>query len=140
MTACASQRSRHRLFASSEGGAAGVEFAFILPVLLVGIFAVVEMSRVMYSKVEFEYALFGATRFSSVSKDSDKAKVQKSLSDNLVLLNPANLSPITLSVTPNADKTSTATLTASYKVVSLLPVTSAPYVTLTRSVSYLINK
>jgi Flp pilus assembly protein TadG len=135
----ARRRRAKTSYLHNDSGAAGVEFAFILPVLLIGAFIVVEFSRVLYSKIEFEYALFSAMRFSSVAKSSETAKVQKSLSDNLILLNPSKVSPINITVAPNADKTSTVTLTASYRVDSLLPIAAMPSITLSRSTSYLIS-
>lgn len=139
MMALQAKKRRAFSFARNEAGAAGVEFAFVIPVLLAGLFVVIEFSRVMYSKVEFEYAVFSATRFSSISKSSDTTKVQKALADSLILLNSIKLSPIKLTVTPNGDKTSTATLTAAYKVKSLLPLTDMTSITLTKTVSFLIS-
>ncbi len=139
MKSARKSKRRAMSFRRNCAGATGVEFALIIPLLLAGLFVVIEFSRVMYAKVEFEYAVFSATRFSSVSKSADTTKVQKALSDSLILLSSAKLNPITLSVTPNADKTSTATLTATYTVESLLPLTSLTTVTLTKTVSFLIS-
>jgi Flp pilus assembly protein TadG len=140
MTTLGQQPNRKRRFRSNDTGAAGVEFALVIPVLLIGLFLTIEFARVMYSKIEFEYAVFSATRFSSVGKIADTVKVQQALSDNLVLLNPTHLSPIGYSVVQNADNTQTATLTASYRVDSLLPLTEMTSITLTRSISYLISQ
>jgi len=140
MTARRHRQPCKRSFSCNDAGTAAMEFALVMPVLLIALFLTIEFARVMYSKVEFEYAVFGATRFSSVGKIADTAKVQQALSDNLILLDPTHLNQIGYTVVQNADKTKTATLTASYRVDSLLPLTDLASITLTRRVSYLINQ
>ncbi|MEQ1651874.1 MAG: TadE/TadG family type IV pilus assembly protein [Hyphomicrobium sp.] len=126
-----------RRFAISDAGAAAIEFAFVVPVLLAGLLLVVEFGRLFYSKVEFEYAMFSATRFGMVMKAADTDKVKKSVADNLILLNPANLKNVTLVEVVNADKTRTATLNASYQVNFMVPLTDHKSVTLSRAVTFL---
>jgi Flp pilus assembly protein TadG len=130
--------ARQRLrFLSSQAGAAGVEFAFVVPVFLAAVLFVVETGRVVYSKVEFEYAVFNATRFGMVMKTADTDHVKQALSSSLILLNPAKLNAVTVSEVTNADKTRTATLTASYKVDFLVPVSEHKSLTLSKSVTFL---
>lgn len=124
-------------FVDCRRGTAAVEFAFVLPVLFAGLFVAVEFGRVMYSKIEFEYAMFNATRFGMVMKTADTAKVQKAVSDNFLLLNPAKLSGIAFSEVVNPDKTRTATLTASYEVDFLVAVTEQQSIKFSRSVTFL---
>jgi Flp pilus assembly protein TadG len=129
-----------RLFRRAQSGVAAVEFAFVVPVFLAGSLFVVEFGRLTYSKVEFEYAVFNATRFGVVMKTADTTKVKQALSDSLILLNPAKLNAVTFSEVTNADKTRTATLTASYQVDFLVPVTDKKSVTLSKSVTFLRPK
>ena len=132
-------RQRRRLFAS-DAGVAVVEFAFVMPVFLAGILFVTEFGRLAYAKVEFEYAVFNATRFGMVMKNADTTKVKQALNDNLILLNPSKLNAVTFSEVANADQTRTATLTASYQVDFLVPMTAKKSVTLSKSVTFLRNK
>lgn len=129
-----------KAFRHDSSGATALEFAFVLPVFLVGLFLTIEFGRVMYSKVAFDYAVFSATRFSAVAKDTTTTKVQKALKDSLLLLDPAKITNVQMTTTPNGDSTSTATLSASYRVDSLLPMTSLTSITLTRNVSFLVTK
>jgi Flp pilus assembly protein TadG len=124
-------------FAASRSGTAAIEAAFILPVFLAGLFIVVEFGRVFYSKVEFEYAVYNATRFASVSKTADSAKINQALRNSLILLNPAKLQDVTFAETKNGDNTRTANLTVTYQVDFLLPITSRRYITLSRTISFL---
>lgn len=109
----------------------------MLPVLLACLLFVVEFGRALYAKVEFEYALHSATRLGMVQATSDSAKIAAEVKNRFVLLNPKYLSSVTVSTVKNADNTTTATLTATYKMQFLLPVTKERSVTFTRSVSYL---
>lgn len=130
-------KDRVRLYRSNSAGTAGVEFAFVVPVFMAMTFAAIEFGHVMYSKAEFEYAFFNATRFGMVSRSADTTQIKKSLSDNFIFLDPANLSTLTVSEVVNADKTRTATVTAVYKVDFLAPITEHESVTFTKSVSFL---
>lgn len=127
----------NRKLIRDESGAAGIEFAFVFPVFLAALFLTVEFGRVMYSKIEFEYAVFNATRFAMVMKAADTATVKQAVSDKLILLKPANLKDVTVTEVANPDKTKTATLTAAYQVDFLLPISSLKSITLTRTVSFL---
>lgn len=124
-------------FWHQQSGASGVEAALVLPVFLACMLFVVEFGRVLYSKVEFEYALNVATRVGMVQTSNDAAKVKKAVTDHFVLLDPAKLAGVTFTEMTNADNSKTATITANYKVNFLLPVTKSRSVTLSRSVSFL---
>ncbi len=133
-TGCQSRQPR---LLSDRSGTAGIEFAFVFPVFLAALFLTIEFARVMYSKVEFEYAVFNATRFGMVMKAADTATVKQALSNNLILLKPANLKDVTVTESANPDKTRTTTLTAAYQVDFLLPISSLRSVTLSRTVTFL---
>jgi len=109
----------------------------VLPVLLACFLFVIEFGRALYAKVEFEYALHSATRLGMVQATSDTTKIATEVKNHFVLLNPKNLSGVTVSTVKNADNTTTATLTATYRMQFLLPVTKERSVTFTRTVSYL---
>lgn len=133
----AAGRRRVNGFWHQQSGASGVEAALVLPVFLACMLFVVEFGRVLYSKVEFEYALNVATRVGMVQTSNDAAKVKKAVTDHFVLLDPAKLAGVTFTEMTNADNSKTATITANYKVNFLLPVTKSRSVTLSRSVSFL---
>ena len=124
-------------FLSHSTGTASVEFAFVAPVLFALTFAGVEFGRVMYSKAEFEYAVYNATRFGIANLGTSTAQIKQSLSNNLILLDPANLLNVTVSEVNNPDKTKTATITAGYRIDFLVPITEDQSITLSKSVSFL---
>jgi Flp pilus assembly protein TadG len=128
-------RSRH--WRENSAGTAGVEFAFVVPVFLALTMAVFELGRIAYAKAEFEYAVFYATRYGMVARSANTDQIKESLGDNLILLDPAKLSTVTVSEVVNADKSRTATLTAAYQFEFLLPITDQKSVALSKSVSFL---
>lgn len=130
-------RLRGQRLASCDSGVAAVEFAMIIPVLLVALLLTIEFGRLTYSKVEFEYALFNATRYGMVQKAADTAKIKQAISDNLMLLKPANLKNVTVTEVANPDKTRTATITASYDVKLLVPFSDMKSITLSRTMTFL---
>ena len=58
--------SRIRAFGRSSGGSAAVEFAFVAPLLLLLLFAVVEFGRGWWAKSSLQYAAERAARFAVV--------------------------------------------------------------------------
>lgn len=137
----AANKRRHKpglgFFINNASGAAAIEMAFVLPVFLAGVFAAVEFSRVMYSKIEFEYAVSNAMRYGIAMKNADTTKVKQAVSSNFILLDPAKLTSVTMTETVNPDKTRSATISASYQVDFLLPITESKSVTLSRSITFL---
>lgn len=129
--------NRVRNCRADRAGTAGVEFAFVVPVFIAMLMAAIEFGRVAYSKAEFEYAVFNATRYGMVARAANTDQIKKSLRDNLILLDPAKLSTVTVSEVVNADKSRTATLTAAYQFDFLVPITEHSSVTLSKSVSFL---
>ncbi|MGL4398159.1 MAG: TadE/TadG family type IV pilus assembly protein [Hyphomicrobium sp.] len=137
-----SRRVRRRMlsrarFARHIGGAAAVEAAFVLPLVIAGVVFIAELGNVLYSKVEFEYAVHSATRIGMVMASADTAKMRQTVANNFVLLDATKLGEFSMSETVNADSTRTAVLTVSYEVEFLTPVIDHSSITLTRSVSFL---
>lgn len=133
----AAARRRSNGFWRQQSGTSGVEAALVLPVFLACMLFVVEFGRVLYSKVEFEYAMNVATRLGMIQKDADTAKVMQAVRDRFMLLKADHLSGVTYTEKANADNSKTATITANYRVEFLLPVTKSRSVTLSRSMSFL---
>jgi Flp pilus assembly protein TadG len=126
-----------RRFGASQSGAAAVEFAFIVPVLLAMLLGAIEFGRVMYSKVAFEYAVAQASRFGRVTKAAGSDKVKKALSSNLLLLDPSHLKNVSFSEVVNADTTRTATLSASYQIDFMVPILETNSLTISKSITFL---
>ncbi len=124
-------------FARNRSGAAAVEAAFVLPVMLAGLFFVMETGRAFFAKIEFDYAVHAATRLGMVANNASKTAVEQEMKNRFILLAPANLNGVTMAEVVNADNTRTATLTASYQFNFIIPFTSRKSITLTRTVSFL---
>ena len=124
-------------FVNNRSGAAAVEAAFVLPLMLAGLLFVIETGRVFFAKIEFDYAVHAATRLGMVANNASKAVVEQELRNRFILLVPGNLTGVTMGEVVNADNTRTATLTASYQFNFLIPFTQHDSITLTRTVSFL---
>lgn len=130
--------SLFQCFRRNQCGASAVEFAFVVPVFLALTFGAIEFGRVMYSKVAFEYAIMQTTRYGRVAKTTDTSKLKLALGNNLLLLDPQQLRNIAIKEVVNADKTRTATLSASYQIDFLLPLLETNSITISRSITFLL--
>ncbi len=126
-----------RSFARDRSGVAAVEAAFVLPLMLAGLFFVIETGRVFFAKIEFDYAVHAATRLGMVANNASTAVVEQEMRNRFILLAPTSLTGVTMAEVVNADNTRTATLTASYRFDFLIPFTQHDSITLTRTVSFL---
>ena len=90
-------------FARNRSGVAAVEAAFVLPLMLAGLFFVVETGRAFFAKIEFDYAVHAATRLGMVANNANKAAVEQELRNRFILLAPANLNGVTMAEVVNAD-------------------------------------
>lgn len=134
----ASAPSLLQRFGRNQCGTSAVEFAFVVPVFLALTFGAIEFGRVMYSKVAFEYAIMQTTRYGRVAKTTDTSKLKLALGSNLLLLDPKQLRNISINAVVNADKTRTATLSASYQIDFLLPLLETNSITISRSITFLL--
>lgn len=110
-----------KLLHSSKGQAV-VEFALVLPIFLMLIFGVIEMSRVGYSYVTLNNAVRSGARIASLGGvDSD---IRSTIASSAPLFN-SNL--ISIQITPNDSSRhsgSSVTISASYPVTLSTPILS----------------
>lgn len=138
-TFCRLSRARcsFRGFVRSTSGRSAVEAAFALPVVFAFVFMVIEFGRVLYSKVEFEYAFQNVARLGMVSSTADLATLESSLRNQLILLDPAKLKDVQLTEVVNSDNTKTAKLSAGYEIDFLVPLIAEQSITLKKSALFL---
>jgi len=135
-TAPKSDRASRRFLRCTSGRSA-VEAAFTLPIAFSFFFMIMEFGRVLYSKVEFEYAFNNVARLGMVSGTASSADLETSLKQQLVLLDPAKLKNVQLSEVVNSDNTRTASFSANYEIKFLVPLIAEQSITLTESASFL---
>jgi Flp pilus assembly protein TadG len=104
--------------AREERGAAAVEFALVLPILLVIIFGIIDFGLYFYNDLQLTHVARDAARYLSVSDETNANAVIDGGDDNLV-----SASITSRSVTPAATQggQSTITLQASYSFLTPLP-------------------
>lgn len=104
-----------RRTATHERGAAAVEFALVLPVLILLVLGVIEFSRVYNVQISLSNAAREGARTMAIQNDPVGAKLAASLAAPSVS-NPA-LAPGNVTVSPaNCAAGSTATVTINYDV------------------------
>lgn len=136
----ARRSTRHSLmrrWLRNTRGVAAVEAAFILPIFLVSALMITEFSRVLFAKVEFEYAFYDAARFGMLANGADKAAIEEAVAKRFITLDPEKMGDVTVTETVNPDNSRTATLTATYVVNFLVSVAGHDSVTLTHQTSFL---
>ncbi len=124
-------------FSANRSGTSAVEAAFALPVLLTFLFIAVEFGRVLYTRVELQYALYNAARFGMVSSTANAASIEQHLRGQLIFLRNDKLTDVQLVETTNSDSTKSANLSVSYHVSFIIPLISESTVTIQRSTSFL---
>lgn len=124
-------------FWPNRSGTSAVEAAFALPVLLTFLFIALEFGRVLYTRVELQYALYNAARFGMVSSTANAASIEQHLRGQLIFLRNDKLTDVQLVETTNSDSTKSANLSVSYHVSFIIPLISESTVTIQRSTSFL---
>ncbi len=104
-----------------DRGAAAVEFALVLPVLLLIIFGIVDMGRMLYTKITLTQAAAAAARAAAIGGQSDGESQAHKASAGL------DQTALNVAVTPCPDPAphgsdATATLTYHFKFVTPLAV------------------
>lgn len=122
---------------SDASGAAVIEMALALPIFLLAMFFVVEAGRVMYSRVDLEYALLHAARYSMIATSASESSVEGAMSTRFMLLSAGNVKDFSLTETVNSDKTRNTTLSVSYDVRFVIPMLTKKTITLTQTVKFL---
>lgn len=106
-----------------EQGVAAVEFALTLPIYLGALIFLIEMARIAYTQGVILHAAEEATRYALVHYDATASDLQDKARENLLGLDPANLTAIivTAPVDP-ADQTKLVTVEVQYQFVPILPL------------------
>src|SRR5688572_11571156 len=80
--------------ARNDSGATAVEFAFIAPVFIVFVFAVIEIGRLMFMGASIQWAIDRAARTVVITEDATASDIQAEVDD---YLEPAGSPSVTIS-------------------------------------------
>jgi Flp pilus assembly protein TadG len=103
----------------SERGQSVVEFALVLPLLIVMLFAIVDISRVFHASLTLDHAGREAARAASVHQEADE--VRQTAVENASSI---SLAPASVSINPPSDRVTgdNVEVTIKYNVSFLTPL------------------
>ncbi len=125
-------------------GAAGVEFALVVPMFLVLLFGIEELARYVAAKQDLMSAVHAAGRYAIVhgaksSLPASTADLQQYVDSKLALIAASSIT-VTANFSPNNSPGSTVTIRASYNWMPIVPLLHFPNVQITAtSVATILN-
>jgi Flp pilus assembly protein TadG len=132
-------------------GATAVEFAFILPILLLFLFGFFEFCMVLFTQSILHYSAEEATRYAMVSFQQNnldatyiatvKNEIEAVARSNFIMIDPANISSFLIDIIPNeTDNTKTINVTIDYSYSMTIPFLTTSTFTLSgSSASFLVQ-
>jgi len=127
-----------RRFGSAQSGVAAVEFAFLMPVLIMFVIGTYAIGLTMHRISSVGYALEETARALQLNPNMTDTQLQSTINQNLAPLGKESVS-LTKSVTKDASNADVAILTLSYSYVvdtPFVPVYSGTY---TRTANVFLN-
>lgn len=111
-----------RMHLSRDDGAAAVEFALVLPLLLLLVFGIVDFGLAYQAKVELAHAAREGVRTYVLTQDATKAEARTR--EAAAMLDDADVSVTSTGCASASDFGDSATVTASYEFEYLTPLPS----------------
>jgi Flp pilus assembly protein TadG len=110
-----------------ESGAAAVEFAFVAPVAILMMFAVIESGRLMFTQNELKASLSTAAREWMINPDASNSQVQAAFCAHVVLVDCAETTFTITSQTVSGQtwRVMTASTLFNSPLAGLLPLPSS---------------
>lgn len=136
---------------NSSQGSTAIEFAFVLPIMIIFSFGFFEVCRIVYTQAIVSYSAEQATRYAMVNfqqsnvdptyEDSVKVDIESFAYESLNLINTANISDFTVAVaTDPATGTRSVSVNIDYDFTINIPMITAMNFTLSgQSDSFLIR-
>lgn len=107
----------------SERGQAAVEFALVLPILLLLVFGIIDFGRILYTKNALTSLSQVTARHASIYYASeDDATLQNYAINNAGTLDTSSLTGKTITFTPIRDSGSDVKVTLTYRLYFITPV------------------
>ena len=107
----------------SEKGQAAVEFALVLPILLILIFGIIDFGRILYTKNALTSLSQEAARHASIYYGSENdATLQNYVIDNAGTLNESSFTGNAVTFTPSRTSGSDVVVTLTYELFYITPI------------------
>lgn len=132
MTPMRSLPSALRALVGRRGGTAGVEFALVLPVILVAIIGLIEGGRLVYTQTALHFAAQEATRFAVVREGQVTHEQIQDFAEGRLIGLKSGLAVFTIQSPPDPEVgTSEYTVEIAYQFTPLVPYIERGDLTLT---------
>ncbi len=132
-------RSPARLLSGPDArsGAMALEFAIVAPVFFLLVFGLIDISRAAFTKGVMLYSMEEASRWAAVNFPATAAEIEAVATGKFVVINPANITAFSATVTDNGDKTKAVTLQMDYTFAFMMPFLNLDPITLSTEATIL---
>ncbi len=127
-------RSLARLLGS---GAMAIDFALVAPVFFMLVFGIIDFSRVAFTKGVMLYAMEEASRWAAVNFPATATDIEAFALGKFVVIDTANITMFSATVTDNGDKTKSVTLQMDYTFAFMMPFLNLDPITLSTEATIL---
>ncbi len=105
----------------SRSGAMALDFAIVAPVFFMLVFGLIDIARAAFTKGVMLYAMEEASRWAAVNFPATASEIEAVASGQFVVLDPADITAFSATVTDNGDKTKAVTLQMDYTFEFMMP-------------------
>ncbi len=121
----------------ARSGAMALEFALIAPLFFMLVFGLIDFSRAAFTKGVMLYAMEEASRWAAVNFPATATEIEAVASGNFVVIDPANITAFSATVTDYGDKTKDVTLRMDYTFEFMMPFVDLDPITLSTEATIL---
>ncbi len=114
----------------SWSGAMALEFAIVAPVFFLLVFGLIDISRAAFTKGVMLYSMEEASRWAAVNFPATATDIEAFALGKFVVINAANITMFSATVTDNGDKTKAVTLQMDYTFEFMMPFLDLDPITL----------
>ncbi len=120
-----------------RSGAMAIDFALVAPVFFMLVFGIIDFSRVAFTKGVMLYAMEEASRWAAVNFPATATEIEAIASGKFVVIDPADITAFSATVTDNGDKTKAVTLQMDYTFEFMMPFVDLDPITLSTEATIL---
>ena len=121
----------------ARSGAMAIDFAIVAPVFFILVFGLIDISRAVFTKGVMLYAMEEASRWAAVNFPATAADIEAVATAKFTVLDPADITAFSATVTDNGDKTKAITLQMDYTFEFMMPFISLDPITLSTEATIL---
>ncbi len=114
----------------ARSGAMALDFAIVSPVFFLLVFGIIDFSRAAFTKGVMLYSMEEASRWAAVNFPATATDIEAFALGKFVVIDTANITMFSATVTDNGDKTKSVTLQMDYTFEFMMPFLDLDPITL----------